>query len=154
MVRYVAMGLALIASLGQLLPIALLALLVPSCIYLARFRILWPVAFLLIPPIVATFVVFYPFWVLAMVSNSYLRSVNGIKGVVEEEGVRLNGRRLPNGRWLPWAEIRSIRWRPTPPLGSHYLFDLRDGSEVRVDFLPFDLPSEACEQVRCRLTDD
>ena len=91
MVRYIAMGLALIASLGQLLPIALLALLVPSCIYLARFRILWPVGSL-IPPIVATFVVFYPFWVLAMVSNSYLRSVNGIKGVVEEEGVRLNGR--------------------------------------------------------------
>ena len=113
--RYVAMGLALIASLGQLLPMGVFAVPVPSCIFLARSRTLWPAACLLVPPIVVTFVVFYPFWVLAMISNSYLLSVNGVRGVVEEEGIRLNGRRLPHGRWLPWAEIRSIRWKLTPP---------------------------------------
>ncbi len=133
---------------------ALLALLVPSCIYLARFRLLRPAACLLVPAIAAAFVVFYPFWVLAMVSNSYLMSVDGIRGVVEDEGIRLSGRRLPSRSWIPWAEIRSIRWRLTPPLGSHYLFDLRDGSEVRVDFLPFDSPAEACEQVRSRLAEE
>jgi amino acid transporter len=152
-VRYVAMGLAVIASIGQLLPLVLLAVLVPSCRYLAHSRILRPVAYLLFPIIAACAVVFYPFWVLAMASNSYLLCAGGVRGDIEEGGIRLTGRRLTHRSWLPWAEIRSIRWELTPPLGAHYLVGLRDGSEVRVDFLPFDSQSEACEQVRRRMID-
>jgi hypothetical protein len=151
-VRYVAMGLAAIASIGQLLPLALLAVLVPSCQYLARSRLVRPVAAcLLFPLIVACVVVLYPCWLLAMASNSYLFCAYGVRGDLEEGGIRLTGRRLPQRSWLPWATIQSIRWEPTPPLGAHYLLGLFDGSQVRVHFLPFDSPREACEQVQRRL---
>lgn len=147
------MGLALIVGIGQLVPWAMLALLWPSCCYLARRRFLRPIAWLLFPGMVAAFVMLYAFWTLAMPIGCYLYREYAVRGEVEEGGIRLIGRKLPRRTWLPWAELRSIRREPTPPLGAHYRLGLRDGSEVRIHFLPFDSPMEACEQMQRRLTE-
>jgi hypothetical protein len=151
--RFVAMGVALIVSLGQLLPFAMLALLGPPCTYLARHRLLRPIAWLLFPGIVVAFVMLYAFRLVAMPLGCYLYCKSALGGEVEEGGIRLTGRKLPRRTWLPWAEMRSIRWEPTPPLGAHYRVGLRDGSEVRIHSLPFDSPLDACEQIQRRLTE-
>jgi hypothetical protein len=140
--RWLALFAAGVASVGQLAAAAVAA----PCARLFESRYLWPVGLVLLPIAVFAVLLAMPFWVLAMVSNSYLMVVDGVHGSVEVSGIRLTCRRALPKCFVAWSEIRSVRWVVTPPLGSHYLIALENGSELRVDFLPDEEFQQACRR--------
>jgi hypothetical protein len=87
-----------------------------------------------------------------MISNSYLLRADGVHGAIEEKGIRLHRRRISKRSWPSWEEIRSIRRKLTPPVGSYYVLTLKDDTEARLDLLPFRYPSEACAEMQRRIT--
>jgi hypothetical protein len=148
------MGLALIASIGQIIPMCLIALIGSLASYLFSHRFLRPIVIFLFPIgiliMFALFVIFMPFWCLAMISGSYLYCQDAVSGSFEDGGIRLLCQRRLSRESLPWEEIRNIRWKLTPPLGAHFVVGLMDGSEVKIHSLPFESPKEACRQVEIR----
>jgi hypothetical protein len=100
----------------------------------ARNRLLLPISLLLLPVALVVIVVGCPLWAVSAACGMKLHQLEGVYAKVGADGLRLQSVYDASPRQVEWEELEEVL-KIHYPLCAPYLFKLKRGPEVRVDFV-------------------
>jgi hypothetical protein len=100
----------------------------------ARNPFLIPITLLLLPVALGVILLGCPLWGLAAACGLKLHQLEGVYAQVGANGLQLRSASKADPRQVAWGALEEVV-KIHHPLCEPYLFKLKDGSEVRVDFV-------------------